>query len=546
MKKLLKTGVIILCVAVLLTMFAGCGQSSVNNGAASATPTPTAAANGTASASEEPQAKTFEKKLELTIAYWDGDPAFIEANDPVYQLLKEKFNITINPMPITYDDYVDKTTMWIAAGQMPDILQTADNIGSQAFINWAKNGSLKAIPDDLENSYPNLAKLFDSPTKKATTIDGKYYFLPMANEKDYAARTLIVRKDWMNSLGLKKPETFDEFVEFLKAFKDADPDNNGKRDTIPLVVAPGQYDILDTCFAKGYRDNWIEENGVYKPIYYTEDYKIALKNLRALYTEGLLDRDFSINKYDDAKNKFIAGKAAVFLHQIRPDIKGSANNVIAAFREANPDKNIEDCIDIILPMKNTDGNIYRFSFTTDWWGEILISGAVDDEKYERILAFLDYLNSDEWGMICKYGFEGVDYIKNGDTIEVIREKDADGNPVAITDKYITLRGLSYLVNWDVSKIPYTDATVYDQYVVGLYNQLKDHNLNVEIDDRANYMINFLPSPKRMGLKIKTQDEIAKYILEKGTDEEIYNQMVERWKKLGIEEAIQEVNEMLKQ
>lgn len=541
MSKIVKKVAVILAAAVALTsMLYGCGEPGQNVGTIKTTAQAEAATSNQTAAQNK-----FAEKIELSMSYWDADPAFTEKNDAVYQMLQEKFNISIKYTPITYDDYADKTTMWIASGQMPDILQTADNVGSQTYINWAKNGSLKAIPDNLEKDYPNLAKLFNSATKQATKIDGKYYCLPMANEKDYAARTLIVRKDWMNSLGLKKPETYDEFVTFLTAFKNADPDNNGKNDTIPLVIAPGEYDVIDTCFATAYRDNWVDEDGVYKPAYYTANYAKALKALRSLYRNGLLDRDFSINKFDDVKNKFISGKAAVFLYQIRPDIKGTASNLVAAFREANPDKKVEDCIDIILPLKNEDGSIYRFSFTTDWWGELLINGKVEDQKYNRILAFLDYLNSEEWGTICKYGVEGVDYTKDGDNITVTREKDNNGNLVSLSDKYITLKGLSYLVNWDISKLPYTDAGIYDQYIAGLYNQLKDHNENVEIQDTANYMINFLVSPKRMALKIKTQDEIAQYILNKGTDEEDYKALVERWKQKGIDEAVTEVNQLIK-
>ena len=42
---------------------------------------------------------------------------------------------------------------------------------------------------------------------------------------------LLIRKDWLDKLGLKVPTTTDELMAVMKAFTFNDPDGNGKADT---------------------------------------------------------------------------------------------------------------------------------------------------------------------------------------------------------------------------------------------------------------------------------------------------------------------------
>ena len=65
-------------------------------------------------------------------------------------------------------------------------------------------------------------------------IDGKHYGIPYSRQ----AQTLMIRKDWLEKLGLKAPTTWPEMLGVAKAFATADPDGDGKADTYGMVV-PG-------------------------------------------------------------------------------------------------------------------------------------------------------------------------------------------------------------------------------------------------------------------------------------------------------------------
>ena len=545
MRRFSKLGAFVLALAMVLAVITGCGSASETPSAESkSTVTSDAAEQSTAAVTENP----FAKQLDISISCWQSDPTFVDKADPVYKIIQDKFNITINPMVITYDDYTEKTKMWLAAGEMPDIHQTADNIGTQSFVNWCKDGLLKAMPEDLETKYPNLAEAFNSPDIQSTKIDGKFYMIPMYNVNSHKGgeRMMIVRKDWMNALGLQKPTTYDELVTFLKAFKNADPAKLGAENVIPLSLWPGFTDVIDLAFNKAYSTNWTTEDGIYKPVFMTKNYFESLKAWRNLYKEGLLDRDIAINKTDDVLAKFVSNKLAVYTYQV----SYKAGSFQDAFAKANPDKKIEDSLDYIYQLKNQDGKNYKFESSTSWWGELFLNAKMDDEKYERCLALLDYMMTEEWRTICRLGLEGVDYKKNGDQIEVLLPKQDDGQFISLPSKYPFMNGFNQIVSWGTGKTDIYDENVItlagaNPYIVKMARDAYTWADQNTTPSEAVFSINYLLSPKKMNFKVELSEEWMKFVLGEGTDEDLYNKYLGAMKKGGIDEVIAEVNEMMK-
>ena len=51
----------------------------------------------------------------------------------------------------------------------------------------------------------------------------------------------MVRKDWLDKLGLEEPSTMDEVADMLRAFINDDPDGDGEADTIGLAMRADVY-----------------------------------------------------------------------------------------------------------------------------------------------------------------------------------------------------------------------------------------------------------------------------------------------------------------
>mgnify|MGYP000870034761 CR=1 FL=1 len=120
-----------------------------------------------------------------------------------------------------------------------------------------------------------------------------------------------VRADWLEKLGLDVPETLDEFYAVLKAFKELDPDGNGKHDTYGLSTA-GLYDIQGFMGAFGVKARYVIDEDGRRTIPFASDAAIpAFEWLNKLYKEGILDPNFVTNSTAEMRNLFLADRVGM-------------------------------------------------------------------------------------------------------------------------------------------------------------------------------------------------------------------------------------------
>jgi putative aldouronate transport system substrate-binding protein len=108
---------------------------------------------------------------------------------------------------------------------------------------------------------------------------------------------VYINKTWLDKLGLKIPTTHDEFYNVLKAFKERDPNGNGKADEIPFSFAStfgNQFHIYSFYAGFGMFDtpsHVMVKNG---KVYFTAnspEWKNATTWFKKLYSEGLIDTE---------------------------------------------------------------------------------------------------------------------------------------------------------------------------------------------------------------------------------------------------------------
>lgn len=142
------------------------------------------------------------------------------------------------------------------------------------------------------------------------TSDGHIYGVPVK----YSGGLLpIVRKDWMEKLHLQQPKTLNDFYKVLKAFKDDDPDGDGKNDTYGLTLSE-MYDIQPFMSAVGLRAGYVTKNGKRTIPYSTEKAVPVYKWLHKLYKQKILDAKFVTNSTEDERNLFLSNKVGMFVY----------------------------------------------------------------------------------------------------------------------------------------------------------------------------------------------------------------------------------------
>ncbi|MDQ2624818.1 MAG: extracellular solute-binding protein, partial [Actinomycetota bacterium] len=154
------------------------------------------------------------------------------------QQWKTDTNVDITWENLPDSSYQEKKNLILAGGELPDAFYNTGFTPGD-IITYGTNGTLIPLEDLIEKYAPNLKAIFEKrPELKATITasDGHIYTLPRAEELGIGAIPffLSINKAWLDKLGLPVPSTIEEFEATLRAFKEQDPNGNGKADEIPF------------------------------------------------------------------------------------------------------------------------------------------------------------------------------------------------------------------------------------------------------------------------------------------------------------------------
>ncbi len=191
----------------------------------------------------------------------------------------------------------DAFNLMLVSGNLPDIV-AGDGLKPQ-FIRYGLEGAFIPLDDLIDAHAPNLKRfLADNPDvrKAIAAPDGRIYFIPYVPDGKFA-RGWFIRFDWLDKLGLEPPETVDDLYTVLKAFRDRDPNGNGRRDEVPFFVREatelGRLFTLWDARSSGSdaSHDFYVENGQVRHPYADSAYRTAIRNVAQWYAEGLIDRE---------------------------------------------------------------------------------------------------------------------------------------------------------------------------------------------------------------------------------------------------------------
>ncbi len=208
-------------------------------------------------------------------------------------------------------DYTTRLTVLAGSASLPDIF----SVDHSVMAHMQSQNLLLDLTTLADTYIPNLAKLGKKTEIDSYKIDGKLYALPSVYlESPYSSPDIdcfIIRKDWLDNLGLQMPNNITELEAVLKAFKDNDPDKNGEADTIPIVAA--KTTRFQGIFGTNgiVPDFWLKRDGEIFHGSTLPEVKDVLTILNRWYTEGLIDRDYLTADNEHAMQKFQNGKAGM-------------------------------------------------------------------------------------------------------------------------------------------------------------------------------------------------------------------------------------------
>lgn len=370
--------------------------------------------------------------------------------DDTYRWARDKFNVNLKLVAVSTTDWAEKLQIWIASGDMPDVMNWDFKYYSMPQYNqWVKQGAIRAMPADL-SKYPNLkSRVLDKMiTDEALMVDGKRYCLPHVRgyaympgegmEYVWEAATIVYRRDWAKKVGLYKPNdvyTWDEFVALCAAFVKQNPGNNAPGKTIGYSMhefgnLQGFAGILEMFpDYPGYGAGYIKKVDHYEWAASQPGMIEGIKAWRRMVEAGGLWSDQMAAKGAAGIDRYWAGESgAVLTYNSQGTIAGHRDKMSQTL-SLSVDQVREATAPLIIQRPN--GSYFNLPLD-DYWSIAIFSAKMDDAKMDRWLQIQDWMSTTEGYFSYARGPKGKgwDYDANGN-IKVLWEVDQK------TRKYIT-------------------------------------------------------------------------------------------------------------
>lgn len=413
---------------MLAASMAACGGSKTT-GTTDSNATTTASSDTTTQTSAAPASLTrVDKTVTLTWLAVESPDWPLTDNIETWKKITEATNVTIKWVPMAQADWESVYSVTMAAGKSnwPDLVTNK----TQTLNEDGRAGAYISLDTLLKEKMPNVMnQLMKDPAsfiQLADVQDNHIYSIARMGQSRNAMSWMI-RKDWLDALGLKEPGTLDEFANALRTFKSKDPGGAGKNN-IPMVIRGSIASIFPnimTCY------------GMHSTIYTRDastgecvvnatkpEFRQMCEWLNSLYKEGLLDPEFATAdaaRWESYINNSYAG--ATLDYTVRTDqFTKKLQNPTDEAKKAGV-KPIANAQFIgLTPLAGPTGKrAIMTNSPMNFDNSVAITTAC--KNVDAACALLNYIYSDEGTKLTSWGIDGVSY--NG--------VDANGNPKWVDD-----------------------------------------------------------------------------------------------------------------
>jgi putative aldouronate transport system substrate-binding protein len=327
-----------------------------------------------------------------------------------YDRILEELNINLTYVIVpTGADGEAKINAAAAANDLPDLVQMVSASGDvRGALKRLVDLGLMAPVDDLMPLMPERVKThYNDPLLiDLVTFDGKQYGLP---EPPPLPRRegFVIRKDWLDKLGLEAPTNPEELLAVAKAFTEEDPDGNGQDDTYGLggfIVGPGlgnRFDFIMGAYGVPGVWNFLDPAN-FGLMVRNPQYPEALAFFNSLVEAKVIDPDWPTLTRDDFRARWKQGLFGIMWEDFAAlTNKSNYEPFDTNFPEG-------EWIPLAAPV-GPNGDAYYGVYTGR--GQIfgVSQNAVNEGKGEAIASLLEWIATDGYYLLG-FGEEGVNFI----------------------------------------------------------------------------------------------------------------------------------------
>lgn len=287
------------------------------------------------------------------------------------------------------DPYYEAVSLAIKDRDIPDVMVVKGRDNLKELVKFDLIADLTQVyqecsTDRIKEMYNSCGEnLLDS-----ATFEGKLYALP-DTVIDHGATLLWMRKDWMDQLELKEPETMEEAMQIIKKFVTQDIAGNGE--TIGLVSSTDivsengsmySLDPIFTIFHAAPQDWILDKNGNVSYGSIAKETKEALSYISGLYQSGILDSRFLLRTTENIDQLIREGKCGAFFGKW-----WAPNNPLMDAYSADSDADWRP----YFLTKEDENQVQRFASYDDWQYVVVRKGYEHPEIVPKYISVMfDY------------------------------------------------------------------------------------------------------------------------------------------------------------
>jgi len=344
------------------------------------------------------------KPTELTIL-WDPDNAVKSGvdlqNSQEIKFIEEKTNTKLTLIQPPHSEFKQKATIIFASGDLPDIAKMESEPKRE---DLADMGVIVQLDDLLKKYGQNILKNANPQAWEFVKVKGTTWGIPTARPVTKPCVNMI-RKDWLDNLGLKVPRTIDEYFEVLKAFTYNDPDKNGKNDTWGTITRKGfdwfesyngAFGIIKDINTNAESTDWVWDGNRLIPQYITTNWRDWVAEMSKLWKAGVFEPNSMVNSREQFDQAIINGKVGMWFYY--PNL--SYTTYYEPMKKLNPKAEFIP----IAPPVGKDGKSTGAPDRGQYYRRVYVTTGC--KTPEKAVQFLDWFFTDEGDDFLRYGFEG--------------------------------------------------------------------------------------------------------------------------------------------
>ena len=356
------------------------------------------------------------------LTYWMSFDAQLDGlvenfgETPLAKALKERTGIDVEYIHAQAGSASEQLNVMMASNELPDMVQSNWSAYAGGAQQAAGEGYIYDLTDAVSKWAPALSKYLEENKdvgKRIKTDEGKIFEFPFVRGEQWltSSQGLIMRKDWLDKLGMETPDTIDDFEKVLEGFKTVS-------NKAPLVLRPDQYSLV--LYAYDAMPDFYIDNGKVKYGPAEPGYKAALQKLNEWYNKGLLDNNFVSVDSKYVQARILNSDAGAFM--------GYIASGMGAMLDAKPSDQPD--FDLVAVKQPTvKGGRPEYSYGEDIVNQpVCVAVSKKCKNLELATRYLDYGFTEEGHNLYNFGIEGESYtmVDGKPTFTELITKNPDG------------------------------------------------------------------------------------------------------------------------